>query len=78
MTHSDDLSAWLKGHSSIKVPSNKVIFDNKVFKLLKYFISSNSAASQFDSKYFRDILDYKIPYAKTFSNNILPEVIKFT
>ena len=59
MTQSQDLSAWLKAHSSIKVPRNKVILNSKVFKLLKYFISSNKAASRFVCKFFRDILDYK-------------------
>ena len=48
VSQSDELNTWLKAHCSMKIPSNKIILDKKIFKLLKYFISSNTAASHFD------------------------------
>ena len=46
-------------------------------KIVRYFISRNSALSDFDSESFRDLLsDYKreIPCSKTFSTKILDNV----
>jgi hypothetical protein len=59
-------------------PHNKTKIDDATLKLVKYFIASNTAASEFDSPFFRDcfsLTPLKIPCAKTFSTIILPDVM---
>ena len=51
-------------------PHNKTRIDDAKLKLVKYFIASNTAASEFDSPFFRDLFSsttFKIPCAKVFS-----------
>jgi hypothetical protein len=69
-----DLEAWLTASSADHPASNKTIIDAQVLKLVKFYVKSNSASSLFDDETFRDILSYSIPSAKTFTNQILPEV----
>ena len=79
-THAEeaDLVTWLKAYDAISNdPPNKYSIDNETMKIVRYFISRNSALSDFDSESFRDLLsDYKreIPCSKTFSTKILDNV----
>lgn len=67
------ISLSFADHSAI----NKTTIDKETMKLVKYFIASNSAASEFNSFYFRDLfsgLKLKIPCSKTFSDVSLKDV----
>jgi len=65
-----DLDCWLKAWQN----SNKTIIEKRVLKLVKFYIKSNSASSLFNEEKFRDILEYSIPLAKSFTDVILPKV----
>ena len=71
-----DLDCWLKAwQASNKTAVNKTIIDKRVLNLVKFYIKSNSASSLFNEETFRDILEYSIPSAKSFTDVILPEVV---
>lgn len=74
----DNLSDWFQAYDTISsTPKNKFLIDKETMKIVKYFIASNSAASNFDMGYFRDLFsNYKIqiPCSKTFSKVILENV----
>ena len=74
----DNLSDWFQAYDPISsTPKNKFLIEKETMKIVKYFIASNSAASNFDMSYFRDhFSDYKIqiPCSKTFSKVILENV----
>jgi len=70
-----DLDCWLKARqTSNKTAVNKTIIEKRVLKLVKFYIKSNSASSLFNEEKFRDILEYSIPLAKSFTDVILPKV----
>jgi hypothetical protein len=71
-----DLDCWLKAwQASNKTAVNKTIIDKRVLNLVKFYIKSNSASSLFNEETFRNILEYSIPSAKSFTDVILPEVV---
>ena len=81
MTHVEnkDLVIWFQHYDKIKVPTNKFVIDNETLRIVKYFIASNTAASNFDCPYFRDLMrDFKrpIPCSDTFSDVILKSVFE--
>ena len=58
---------------------NKTAIDKDTIKLVRYFIASNSAAQEFDSPWFRELLtstSIKLPCSKTFSTVILKSVFE--
>lgn len=61
-----------------KAPHNKYQIDEETMKILKYFITRNTALSDFDDPSFRELLSgYKkpIPCSKTFSTAVLDVVV---
>ena len=48
-------------------------------KMVRYFIASNTAAKNFDCRYFRDLLggySVQVPCSDTFSNSVLPSIVQ--
>ncbi len=73
-----DLMTWFGAYNKSTEQTNKTCIDNETLKIVKYFIASNTAASEFDSVYFRELLSsfkIKIPCSKTFSEVILKSVM---
>ena len=76
----EQLKKWLfLNDAATTDPHNKTKISTELLNLVKFFISSNIAASCFDNPYFRALFHSyttKIPTAKTFSNGILTDVYK--
>ena len=53
----------------------KEISDDE-FKLVKIFISSNTAIAQLENETLRDLLHFKIPCVQTFTNTLLPSIFE--
>ena len=74
-----DLKTWFKAYDlSSCTPHNKYLIDLETMKIVRYFITRNTALSDFDSQAFKDLLsDYKrpIPCSKTFSKVVLDDVV---
>lgn len=59
--------------------STKKKIDEFTVKLVRFFIGSNTAISEFDSPHFRELFklfDANVPCAKTFAENTLPNVFE--
>ncbi len=70
----EDLMTWFGAYNKSVEQTNKTCIDNEILKIAKYFIASNTAASEYDSVYFRELLSsfkIKIPCSKTFFEVIL-------
>lgn len=69
---------WYNGYkATCPAVQNKTLITSETLKILKYFISSNTALREFDSVHFRELLSgytIKIPCARTFSDVILTSV----
>ena len=78
--HQDEIGSWLTAfEASTSVPHNKFRIDQDTYGLVNYFISTNHAASNFDSKHFKFLMrNYKIalPCSRTFSDVILTDVFE--
>ena len=77
-SQAENLKKWLIAfEESTKEPHNKIKLSLELLKMIKFFISSNMAASCFDDPFFRDMFSgykMKIPCSRTFSESILPDV----
>ena len=79
-THKEivDLQSWLDAYDKqSSLAHNKSNIDAETMKIVRYFISSNTAASNFDCPIFRDLFSgykIKVPCSKTFSKVILDDV----
>lgn len=72
-----ELKEWIEANKEcFPSPSNKTIITEDTMKIVRYFISTNAALSNFDNKHFRELLyKYpKVPCSKTFKSVILDDV----
>jgi hypothetical protein len=72
-----ELKEWIEANKEcFPSPSNKTFITEDTMKIVRYFISTNAALSNFDNKHFRELLyKYsKVPCSKTFKSVILDDV----
>ena len=74
--HNDLLGSWFHAYDNRNNSHGEFVIDNDTFKLFNYFISSNTAHSELNNPFLRDLLPCKIPCAETFSESIIKRVLE--
>ena len=57
---SKDMADRINAFSSVRVPKNKIMLDEKVSDFLMFYVATASATILLDNEYFKNVLHYKI------------------
>jgi hypothetical protein len=73
-----EFNAWLKLYNISYKRVKSTMIDDKLFRLIKYIVSSNVSLSELENDLFIDILDPAIrcPSYHVFRQNLLPSVMQ--
>ena len=52
------------------------MIDDNILKLVKYFISSNTAHCELENPFLRDLMPFQVPCTETFSETIIKKVLE--
>ena len=71
------LGSWFNAYDNHNSRfSNGFEINQDILKLVKYFISSNTAFKELNNHFLRDLITCKIPCTETFSNTIIKKVLE--
>ena len=72
--HTDIFGNWFEVYDKRKI-SNSYRIDDNTLKIVKYFVSSNTAYKESENPYLRDLIPLKLPCKETFSEVIIKKVM---
>ena len=74
--HNKILGSWFHIYDNQNISTSNFEINDNTLKLVKYFISSNTAHRELENPYLRDLIPFKVPCTETFSETIIKKVLE--